>query len=64
MNRHQVLTGACNIGEKCHAVGSVEGIHFTVRYLTDLVISFSLSEADVSTSHLSEDLRDLNDNHF
>ncbi|XP_060557818.1 dmX-like protein 2 isoform X5 [Ruditapes philippinarum] len=30
MNRHQVLTGACNIGEKCHAVGSVEGIHFTV----------------------------------
>lgn len=30
MNRHQVLTGACNFGEKCHAVGSVEGIHFTV----------------------------------
>lgn len=30
MNRHQVLTGACNFGEKCYAVGSVEGIHFTV----------------------------------
>ena len=29
MNRHQVLTGACNFGDKCHAVGSVEGIHFT-----------------------------------
>ncbi|XP_052281684.1 dmX-like protein 2 isoform X4 [Dreissena polymorpha] len=30
MNRHQVLTGACNFGKKCYAVGSVEGIHFTV----------------------------------
>ncbi|XP_052793147.1 dmX-like protein 2 isoform X3 [Mya arenaria] len=30
MNRHQVLTGACNFGEKCYAVGSVEGIYFTV----------------------------------
>ncbi|KAL8625455.1 hypothetical protein ACOMHN_018600 [Nucella lapillus] len=29
MNRHQVLTGACNPGENCYAVGSVEGIHFT-----------------------------------
>ncbi|XP_071118494.1 dmX-like protein 2 isoform X1 [Haliotis cracherodii] len=29
MNRHQVLTGACNSGEQCYAVGSVEGIHFT-----------------------------------
>lgn len=31
MNRHQVLTGACNAGDQCYAVGSVEGIHFTVR---------------------------------
>ncbi|KAJ8305006.1 hypothetical protein KUTeg_018589 [Tegillarca granosa] len=29
MNRHQVLTGACNSGDQCYAVGSVEGIHFT-----------------------------------
>lgn len=29
MNRHQVLTGACNSGDQCFAVGSVEGIHFT-----------------------------------
>ncbi|XP_056021522.1 dmX-like protein 2 isoform X2 [Ostrea edulis] len=29
MNRHQVLTGACNAGDQCYAVGSVEGIHFT-----------------------------------
>ena len=31
MNRHQVLTGACNPGDQCYAVGSVEGIHFTVK---------------------------------
>lgn len=30
MNRHQVLTGAANAGDHCYAVGSVEGIHFTV----------------------------------
>ncbi|XP_069136751.1 dmX-like protein 2 [Argopecten irradians] len=29
MNRHQVLTGACNSGDQCYSVGSVEGIHFT-----------------------------------
>ncbi|XP_062621591.1 dmX-like protein 2 [Saccostrea cucullata] len=29
MNRHQVLTGACNAGDQCYAVGSVEGVHFT-----------------------------------
>ncbi|XP_041373660.1 dmX-like protein 2 isoform X2 [Gigantopelta aegis] len=29
MNRHQVLTGACNSGEQCYSVGSVEGLHFT-----------------------------------
>ena len=31
MNRHQVLTGAANPGDSCFAVGSVEGVHFTVR---------------------------------
>ena len=30
MNRHQVLTGAANAGDHCYAVGSVEGVHFTV----------------------------------
>jgi hypothetical protein len=30
MNRHQVLTGAANAGDQCYAVGSVEGVHFTV----------------------------------
>ena len=30
MNRHQVLTGAVNSGDDCYAIGSVEGIHFTV----------------------------------
>ncbi|PVD19781.1 hypothetical protein C0Q70_20272 [Pomacea canaliculata] len=29
MNRHQVLTGSCNPGDNCYAVGSVEGVHFT-----------------------------------
>lgn len=29
MNRLQILTGACNPGENCYAVGSVEGVHFT-----------------------------------
>lgn len=30
MNCHQVLSGACNSGDQCFAVGSVEGIPFTV----------------------------------
>lgn len=29
MNRHQILSGACNAGDRCYAVGSVEGIPFT-----------------------------------
>ncbi|XP_059484944.1 dmX-like protein 2 [Neocloeon triangulifer] len=29
MNRHQVLSGACNAGDHCFAVGSVEGVPFT-----------------------------------
>ncbi|KOB69451.1 Rabconnectin [Operophtera brumata] len=30
MNCHQVLSGACNSGDQCFAVGSVEGIPFTI----------------------------------
>ncbi|XP_043473124.1 dmX-like protein 2 isoform X3 [Leptopilina heterotoma] len=29
MNCHQILSGACNAGDRCFAVGSVEGISFT-----------------------------------
>lgn len=29
MNCHQILSGACNAGDRCFAVGSVEGIPFT-----------------------------------
>ena len=29
MNRHQILTGACNGGD-CYALGSVEGVNFVV----------------------------------
>lgn len=32
MNCHQILSGACNVGDKAFAVGSVEGIPFTVSY--------------------------------
>jgi len=30
MNRHQVLTGAANSGDRCYAVGNINGVHFTV----------------------------------
>jgi len=33
MNRHQVLTGAANSGDRCFAVGNINGIHFTVRII-------------------------------
>ncbi|KAK5649288.1 hypothetical protein RI129_000317 [Pyrocoelia pectoralis] len=29
MNLHQIVSGACNAGDKCFAVGSVEGVSFT-----------------------------------
>ncbi|XP_055296544.1 dmX-like protein 2 isoform X5 [Sitodiplosis mosellana] len=29
MDCHQILSGACNVGDKCFAIGSVEGINFT-----------------------------------
>ncbi|KAK9710406.1 WD domain, G-beta repeat [Popillia japonica] len=29
MNLHQIVSGACNAGDKCFAVGSVEGVPFT-----------------------------------
>lgn len=31
MDCHQILSGACNAGDRCFAVGSVEGVPFTVR---------------------------------
>jgi len=33
MNRHQVLTGAANSGDRCFAVGNINGVHFTVRII-------------------------------
>lgn len=39
MNRHQVLSGACNSGDHCFAVGSVEGIPFTVKFCDKNLIS-------------------------
>lgn len=45
MNCHQILTGACNSG--CNAVGSVEGVPFTVRKKN--YNSFSLKEEYLNT---------------
>lgn len=36
MNCHQVLSGACNSGDQCFAVGSVEGIPFTVSHTAEI----------------------------
>lgn len=33
MNCHQILSGACNAGDRCFAVGSVEGVPFTVMMM-------------------------------
>lgn len=33
MKCHQILTGACNAGDKCFAAGSVEGVSFTVSFV-------------------------------
>lgn len=38
MNKHQILSGACNSGDRCFAVGSVEGIPFTVSSLSTYLI--------------------------
>lgn len=38
MNCHQILSGACNSGDRCFAVGSVEGIPFTVSLLNNNLI--------------------------
>lgn len=40
MNCHQILSGACNAGDRCFAVGSVEGIPFTVCFLLLYFIHF------------------------
>lgn len=37
MNCHQILSGACNAGDRCYAVGSVEGISFTVSQCINFI---------------------------
>lgn len=37
MNCHQVLSGACNAGDRCFSVGSVEGIPFTVSTINIII---------------------------
>lgn len=40
MNCHQILSGACNAGDSCFAVGSVEGVSFTVRKFCCCILVF------------------------
>lgn len=42
MDCHQILSGACNAGDRCFAVGSVEGVPFTVR------INFAMQKFTIS----------------
>lgn len=35
MDCHQILSGACNAGDKCFAIGTVEGVPFTVSVVFD-----------------------------
>lgn len=53
MNCHQILSGACNAGDCCFAVGSVEGIPFTVclqnniYYLICLIVNIYLYTVNI-----------------
>lgn len=38
MDCHQILSGACNVGDKCFAIGSVEGINFTVSICSSFLM--------------------------
>lgn len=38
MKCHQILTGACNAGDRSFAVGSVEGVSFTVIVVKNLFL--------------------------
>lgn len=48
MDCHQILSGACNAGDRCFAVGSVEGVPFTVRIFFHFA-KFTIDQKD----HLS-----------
>ena len=43
MKLHQVLTGACNAGDKCFAVGSVEGIGFVTYAAGSNIVVLSVT---------------------
>lgn len=51
MNCHQILSGAANAGDRCFAVGSVEGISFTVRKFSSS-ISFLMKFLTFSSQKL------------
>ena len=48
MKCHQVLTGACNVGDKTFGVGSVEGVSF-IAYAAGCNITILASRYWVST---------------
>lgn len=50
MDCHQILSGACNVGDKCFAIGSVEGINFTVS-------AFFTSFYTVETENMGKQFR-------
>lgn len=54
MNRHQVLTGAANSGDHCFAVGSVEGVHFTVSQAPPPFTLVQSSDEPVRVSRLHQ----------
>jgi DmX-like protein len=43
MKLHQVLTGACNAGDRCFAVGSVEGISFVTYAAGSNIVVLSVT---------------------
>ena len=43
MKLHQVLTGACNAGDRCFAVGSVEGIPFVTYAAGSNIVVLSVT---------------------
>lgn len=53
MDCHQILSGACNVGDKCFAIGSVEGINFTVSgfFLLILLLTFFTTHTHTHQTH-------------
>ncbi len=43
MKLHQVLTGACNAGDRCFAVGSVEGVSFVTYAAGSNIVILSVT---------------------